>query len=308
MELEIIRWLRERLPTTDRVTLGPGDDAAVVSWEKAPASIIACDTIAEGLDFILDDCTLEQVGHKALGINLSDLAAMAAHPVAATVSLILPQKAPLATCKGITEGMISLADRYSIALVGGDVTIWDGPLVVTVNVIGEPGPHGTWRRAGAVSGDALLVTGNLGGSIRGHHLDFEPRIKESQELAAKYEIKAAIDISDGLAIDTTRLASESGLGVILHLDGIPVAEAAHALSRDTSDTATPLEHALGDGEDFELLFAVNEAQVESILADKQLGCPVAYIGTFVEDRGLWTRDKTGQLTALPATGYLHGAQ
>ena len=189
MELEIIRWLRERLPATDRVTLGPGDDAAVVSWEGASASIIACDTIAEGLDFILADCTLEQVGHKALAINLSDLSAMAAHPVAATVSLILPQAAPLATCKGITEGMISLADRYSIALVGGDVTIWDGPLVVTVNVIGEPGPHGIWRREGAVSGDGLLVTGSLGGSILGHHLDFEPRIKESQELAPNDQLE-----------------------------------------------------------------------------------------------------------------------
>ena len=308
MELEIIRWLRNRLPDADRVILGPGDDAAVVAWKKASAAVVACDTIAEGLDFILDDCTFEQVGHKALAINLSDLAAMAATPVAATISLILPKDDPLQICQGITEGMLNLASRHAVSLVGGDITIWDGPLVVTVNVIGEPGPHGTWRRDGAVSGDSLLVTGSLGGSILGHHLTFDPRVMESAKLASKYVVNAAIDISDGLAIDTHRLVNESGLGAVLNLDAIPVSEAAVTLSNAAKDQLSPLDHALQDGEDFELLFAVDHTLVETILADEQLGCPVAYIGTVVEDRGLWSRDTTGKLTPLAAVGYLHGAQ
>ena len=111
MELEIIRWLRDRLPQSPRVLLGPGDDAGILDWTSSEAVLLACDTIVEGLDFTFDTSTFAQIGHKALAINLSDLAAMAAVPVAATVSLVLPQKNSLELCQGLIEGMLPLAHR-----------------------------------------------------------------------------------------------------------------------------------------------------------------------------------------------------
>jgi len=308
MELEIIRWLKERLPCSDRVQLGPGDDAALVACNGAESIVLACDTITDGLDFILADCRLEQVGHKALAINLSDLAAMAARPVAATVSLTLPQDDALGICQHVTEGMVSLAERYQVDLVGGDITIWEGPLIITVNVVGEPGPGGTWFRHGAGDGDSLLVTGALGGSLLDHHLTFEPRVKEALYLASNYTINAAIDISDGLSLDTDRLAGASGRGAILNFEDIPVSPAAVTYASTANQGLSPVEHALQDGEDFELLLAVSEDQAHAILADEQLTCPVACIGTIVEDRGLWGRDRAGHLLPLPAAGYLHGSQ
>jgi len=306
MELEIVRWLRERLPTSQRVTVGPGDDAAVLDWSAGTPLLVACDTIVEGLDFTFETSSPEQVGYKALAINLSDLAAMAATPVCATVSLVLPEGDSLGLCQQLIEGMLPLATRYGVDLVGGDISIWNGPLVATVNLIGSQGPHGLWCRSGASAGDSLLVTGQLGGSILGHHLNFEPRVSESLQLATDYQIKAAIDISDGLTLDVHRLASENGLRAILDLQAIPISAAAVTLAADPAARLTALEHALQDGEDFELLLVVDPAAAAQITSDERLGVQITAIGTLSEGSGLWSRDSLGSLQPLKPSGYLHG--
>src|SRR5262249_22444807 len=147
-------------------------------------------------------------------------------------------------------GLREVADQFDTAIVGGDTNSWDGPLVINVAVLGEPGPGGGIRRSGAKEGDWLLVTGPLGGSIQGKHLDFTPRVREALALAGCAKLRAMIDISDGLAADVAKLCTESGCGAVLRAEAIPVSEAA----RQMSDGRTPLEHALGDGEDFELVF------------------------------------------------------
>ena len=306
MELEIIRWLRDRLPQSPRVLLGPGDDAAILQWNPRTELVLACDTIVEGLDFSFDTATAAQIGYKALAINLSDLAAMAATPVAATISLVLREDNCISQCQQLIEGMLNLASRFSVDLVGGDISIWDGPLIITVNITGEASPHGSWQRQGATSGDHLVVTGSLGGSILGHHLDFGPRLAESQLLSSEYTVNAAIDISDGLAIDTNRLATESGLQAIIDLTAIPISAAALSLAKAGRTGLTALEHALQDGEDFELLLAVPAEDTRRLLVDERFDCQISVIGTLLEGTGLYSRDDTGRLEPLLPTGYVHG--
>src|SRR5262249_10341544 len=149
-------------------------------------------------------------------------------------------------------GLREMADNFDTAIVGGDTNTWDGPLVISVTVLGEPGPAGVVQRKGARPGDWLLVTGPLGGSIRGKHLDFTPRVREALALASRVLLHAMIGISAGRASDASRLCRESGCGAVLWAEKVPMSDEARALS----DGRSPLEHALSDGEDFELLFAV----------------------------------------------------
>src|SRR5207244_13065635 len=130
---------------------------------------------------------------------------------------------------------------------GGDVNVWEHPLCGSVTVLGQPTAKGPLRRSGARVGDWILVTGSLGGSILGHHLDFEPRLAEALLLHERYLLHAGMDLSDGLALDLSRLADESGVGAVLRLTDIPVSPAAEQLSRQLDDGVTPLDHALGDG-------------------------------------------------------------
>src|SRR5262249_30042843 len=147
-------------------------------------------------------------------------------------------------------GLREVADRFDTPIVGGDTNSWDGRLVISVTVLGEPGPGGIVTRSGAKVGDLLVLTGPGGGSIKGKHLDFTPRVREALQLAGAVELHALIDLSDGLAADVAKLCAESRCGAVLWAEAIPLsAEAAQM-----GDGKTALEHGLGDGEDFELVF------------------------------------------------------
>src|SRR5262249_19248612 len=217
-ELAFIDWLRKRTPSAARVLLGPGDDTAAVSWPASPC-LITADMLLEGSCFVLEGGSVQvpgvepasprRVGRKAMAVNLSDIAAMAGVPVAAVVSVGLPKRGGRALAEELYHGLRDVADAFDVAIVGGDTNTWDGPLVIDVTVIGEPGPAGIVRRSGARPGDWLLVTGPLGGSIRGKHLDFTPRVCEAQQLAAVVALHAMIDVSDGLATDVEKLCAES---------------------------------------------------------------------------------------------------
>lgn len=308
MELELVRWLTENLPGHPLLRCGIGDDAALLKLPNEGDLVVTADTVTDQVDFILIDVNPQLVGRKALGVNLSDLAAMAATPAAAVVSVVLPRQG--AAGLGAKElaielyrGMIPLAEEFDLAIAGGDTNSWDGPLVISVTAIGQTTARGPLVRSGARPGDWLLVTGALGGSILGRQFTFQPRVREALLLNERYELRAGMDLSDGLGLDAARLAAASGCGIALRTEQIPISPDAVELASQRG--GTPLEHALGDGEDFELLLAVAPKVAEQMLADQSLDVPLTIVGECVEQAGLWQIAADGRLAPLEARGYRH---
>jgi thiamine-monophosphate kinase len=259
--------------------------------------------LLEGSCFVLAEAGARQVGRKALAVNLSDIAAMAGRPVAAFVSLGLPRTGGRALAQELFLGLRELADAFQTALAGGDTNSWNGPLVISITLVGEPTGRGPVVRGGAQPGDWLLVTGPLGGSILGKHLTFTPRIREAQILHTLVDLHAMIDVSDGLAADVNHLCIESGCGAFLRAENIPVAPAAAMIE----DGRSPLEHALGDGEDVELVLAVTAAEGQYLLAEQPVpGITLAHIGE-CSAQGLWL-EENGRRRVLEPLGYVHALQ
>lgn len=305
METQFIDWLRDRLPAHPQLSLGVGDDAALLNLADRSDCVVTSDLLADGVHFELDQCGAPKVGWKSLAVNLSDLAAMAARPVAATVSLLLPRAGGGRIARELIEGMLPLAEQHNVAIAGGDTNSWDGRLVVSVTAIGQSTEHGSWRRGGARPGDWLLVTGQFGGSLLGRHLDFPPRVKEALLLNSSYRIHAAIDVSDGLSHDVARMARASGCGALLDLQRIPVSDAARRAAEKSGDATRAIESALGDGEDFELALAVAPDEAQRLLADQPLAIPLTEIGRFIDDPGLWQHTGDGEQIPLTPRGFEH---
>ncbi len=305
MESELISWLRRRLPPHPLLRLGPGDDAAVLRMAGVDECAVTVDLLSDGVDFRLAEIDPRRAGRKALAVNLSDLAAMAARPLAAVVSVCLPRPGGYELAKALVEGMLPLAEKYDVAIAGGDTNSWEGPLVISVTLLGTITERGPLRRDGARLGDRILVTGALGGSILGRHLDFEPRVREALLLNEQYRIHAGTDISDGLSLDLSHLADASGCGAVLHTTNVPVHDDARRLARERNDGPTPLDRALSDGEDFELILAVPPADAEAILAEQPLDVPLTDIGEFVAEPGLWQVDARGARRELVPRGWEH---
>jgi thiamine-monophosphate kinase len=305
MEAEFLKWLRARLPAHPALLLGPGDDAAILQLAQDARCVVTTDTLNEGVDFHLDRCDWRLVGRKALAVNLSDLAAMAARPVAALVSLSLPRNHALELAQQLFEGLLPLAADFDVAIAGGDTGTWEGPLAITITAIGQLTEQGPFLRRGARPGDAVLVTGEFGGSILGKHFTFQPRVREALLLNAKYRIHAAADVSDGLSLDLAHVTQESGCGALLDLAAIPVSGDARRLAERPDDEQSALEHALGDGEDFELVLAVPADESVRLLTDQPLDVRLSRIGTFVQEPGLWVADEEGGYRPLMPRGYQH---
>ena len=308
MELEFVAWLRDRLPPSPSLSVGIGDDAALVELSR-PELVIASDLLVDGVHFITAEHSAERIGHKAFAVNLSDLAAMAASPVGATVSLALPARgadgaSPRDLAVGLVEGMLPLAERFGCPIVGGDTNVGPGPLVISVTVFGEPTQRGVVCRDGARPGDVLFVTGPLGGSINGHHLDFTPRLAESIRLHREFHLHAMIDLSDGLALDLHRLCESSGVGAELEAAQIPITRA--AVESGERSGRDPLEHALTDGEDFELLVAIDPAEAERASQWSPVGgLRLTRIGEITAERAVTIRYGEGMVSPLRAEGYEH---
>jgi thiamine-monophosphate kinase len=306
MERDLIRYLRERLPQRENVLVGPGDDAAVL--RMGGNTVVTTDMLMDGVDFILSEVDPRRVGRKALAVNLSDLAAMAARPVAAFVSVCLPRRGGAELALELCEGMAPLAEEFECSIAGGDTNSWDGPLVINITAIGETTAKGPLLRSGAKAGDAIVVTGSFGGSIHGKHLDFTPRVKEALYLHEHYEIHAATDVSDGLSLDLWNICEESGVGASIDERSLPIARDAH--QRSPGEFAlSPLDRALGDGEDFELILAVPWETAHRMCRDRPLPyTPLALIGSFESNRGMWLNYKLkknpGRIPITPR-GYEH---
>lgn len=312
MEAQFHRWLRDNVPQHPQFPLALRDDAAVWTLAGRTDVVLTTDLLSDGVDFHLDQVDPRRVGRKALAVNLSDLAAMAARPLAAVVSLALPRgnaglRSSLDLAIGLYEGLLSLAAEFDVAIAGGDTNTHAGPLVISVTVVGNVTARGALTRSGGQTGDQLLVTGSLGGSSLGHHFDFTPRIREALTLHEQYTLHAGMDISDGLALDLSRLATESGCGAVIRIDELPISDAAREIAGEEAGSATDgmVEHALGDGEDFELLLAAPPDVAEAILRDQPLECGITCIGELVEEAGLWQQSAGGQRSRLEPKGWIH---
>lgn len=304
MELELIDWLRERCPSTPQIPLSVGDDAAIVRLSAGRQAVVTTDMLMDGVDFIFGQHSAAEIGRKALAANLSDLAAMAAYPVAAFVSFALPQSAGSDLPREIINGMLPLAEEMHCPLAGGDTNSWNDKLVISVTAIGETEPDKAWRRSGAQPGDIVLATGSFGGSILGHHLNFQPRLHEALWLTERFNVHAAIDVSDGLSLDLWRLTQASGCGAELWPEVVPISAAAREAAK--KDGRKPLDHALSDGEDFELLLCMSPEDAHRLrLMTWPFDVPRTCIGQIIDQPGLWQR-VGGKLEAIPPRGYLHG--
>ena len=292
-EFDFIAWLRRQTPPAQRVLIGPGDDCAALDWPAGQPCLITTDMLMEGRHFVLAEVGAHRVGRKAMAVNLSDIAAMAGKPLAAVVDFALPKQNGRKLAEELYRGMREVADAFDTALVGGDTNSWDGPLVIAVTLLGEAAGRGPVRRAGARPGDWLLVTGPLGGSLRGKHLDFTPRVREALQLHSLVELHAMIDISDGLAADVHHICEESHCGAVLVAEAIPI-----------SPDAQSLEQALGDGEDFELAFAVSPADGERLLREQPVtGIRLSKVGEFIAE-GFWI-EQNGVRRGLEPVGWVH---
>ena len=299
-EFAYIDWVRRQTPPNPRVLIGPGDDTAALSWPSGATCLVTTDMLLDGSCFVLAEAGPRRVGRKAMAVNLSDIAAMAGRPVAAVVSVGLPRRGGRALAEQLYLGLRDVADMFDTAVIGGDTNSWNGPLVLSVTVLGEATQRGPVRRSGARPGDWLLVTGPLGGSILGKHLDFTPRVREALALHAAAPLHAMIDISDGLAADVNHLCEESGCGAVLRAEAIPITHEARALN----DGRSPLDHALADGEDYELVFAVAPDDARTLLRQQPVaGITLVHIGECV-NRGLWL-EEGGQRRLLEPRGYVH---
>jgi thiamine-monophosphate kinase len=249
----LVRRITGRLHSDKSVLIGPGDDCAVVQGPaRGQALVLKTDTIVEGVHFTFDT-PARLVGRKAVARVLSDFAAMAATPRHALVTLIAPVSTQLKRILDLYQGMEKIAREHGVRIVGGETSRGD-QLILTISMSGTLPHRCRLTRAAASAGDFIAVTGRLGGSIRGRHLKFQPRLKEAQWLAQNARINAMMDISDGLAKDLPRLADASGLGFELQHAALP------------RSPGCTIAQTLNDGEDYELLLTLPARTAEKTAA------------------------------------------
>ncbi|HEX6999771.1 MAG TPA: thiamine-phosphate kinase [Gammaproteobacteria bacterium] len=311
-EFELIYRYFDRPVQDPNVVVGIGDDAAVLALQGQV--VVAVDTLVAGVHFH-DNIPPDALGHRALAVNLSDLAAMGATPRWYTLALTLP-KADEQWVEKFARGMFALADRHGAVLVGGDLT--RGPLAVTVQVIGTAGQR-FLTRSGGHAGDDVYVTGTVGDSAAGIALVNErgaaigpeaaalrerflrptPRVEAGLALAGV--ASAAIDVSDGLLADLGHLCEASGCGAVVDVEHVPLS--AELLAVFPPQDA--LAFALGGGDDYELCFTASPANAERVEAALEgCGTTARRIGRLVEGRDVACR-RDGEPFDPPARGYVH---
>ena len=253
-EDEVVRRLTRQLPLSARTMVGPGDDCAVLK-NGVMRQLFKTDCLIEHVHF-LPETPPQKIGWKALCRCVSDIAAMGGLPTEAVVTVAAPKSTPWSRLAGVYRGLRRAGEKYGVGLVGGETSsVPEGsPLFLSVAMLGNVEPKLLLQRSGGRVGDAVLVTGVLGGSINGWHLDFQPRLPEARWLAAHFKPHAMMDLSDGVGRDLPRLAAASGCGFELFPTLLPCRRGAS------------MEQALADGEDYELLFTLAESRVEKLQA------------------------------------------
>ncbi len=302
MELSFIAYLRGRCRSLPSIHLGIGDDAAAI--EPTEMLQLSCtDQIIDGVDFMSSETPLSEAGYKSIAINVSDIAAMGGMPKAALVTLTLPRENSTKIAGEVYEGILEAAEKYNITIAGGDISTYDGPLAVNVCLLGEVAKEQLWRRSGAKEGDAIVLTGPVGGSLSGRHLRPQPRLDVVQILQDVVKVNAAIDISDGLSLDLDRLCASSGCGAELNIDSIPIHPDALLMAKESG--RSPFQHAWSDGEDFELILTMSQHDADR-LSQSHSDLGLTQIGNMVGRTGLWKKNDR-KLERLPPQGYTHNS-
>ena len=308
-EFELIAQLTSSLAGNKSVVVGAGDDCAVLDLGLGDRWLLfKTDAVVEGIHFHTTTAP-EKIGRKALARCLSDIAAMAGTPTAALVTLALPKSFDIAFVKKIYEGMNQLATEHQVAIVGGETTTNPERILISISMIGTVSKTRCVLRAGAKAGDAVFVSGELGGSLSAKHLDFEPRLNEALWLAENFSVHSMIDVSDGLAGDLRHLLHSSQVGAELLASAIPISREAKLQARAESSSKPPLLAALTDGEDFELLFTIASRDAVRLVDGWKKQFPkvrLSCIGKITKNPGLKLRDEKGVRT-LSAHGYVHFA-
>jgi thiamine-monophosphate kinase len=308
-EFDLIARLTKSLPANETVVAGAGDDCAVLDFGLADKLFLfKTDAVVEGVHFT-GETPPEKIGRKALARCLSDIAAMAGAPAAALVTIGLPKKFDPDFVAKIYDGLNALAKKHGVAVVGGETTTNPGGIFISIALLGMVGRGRQILRSGAKIGDAIFVTGELGGSLQGKHLDFEPRLAEAQWLAEHFSIHAMADLSDGLAGDLRHILTASGAGAELLKTAIPISRAAKLQARKGDSAKPALVAALTDGEDFELLFTVAPGDAVKLLdawKKKFLKLKLSCIGKIVPGEEILLHDRHGA-QKLSSHGYTHFA-
>lgn len=301
-EHEFLDWLRRGRQPDPRLAVGIGDDAALFRDGTTAGLLLAIDTVVEGVHDLPGPELPERLARKALRSNVSDIAAMGGRPEAVLVSIALPRGAPPDWAQRITRTLDDECRRFGLSLAGGDTVGIRSSLVITVAITGRPISTVVCRK-GARPGDRIVVTGALGGSILGRHVDFEPRLEESARLVELGPPTAMTDVSDGFLRDLANLLIADDLGALIDAAALPIAAAAHERARMTGRSA--LEHALNDGEDFELLFTWPESELARLLAGFGEETPMSIVGRVTAESGLFVDSGGGPIRVDPG-GFDHG--
>ena len=324
-EHALIARIKARVATAPWVVTGPGDDAAVIKPERGTLDVVTTDALVDGVHFDQRFVPFDAIGHRALAVNLSDLAAMGAMPRASLLSLMLPPALSVTAFEQIVEGFVALTAVHRVMLVGGNITSTPGPLTIDVTAIGSVRPRRVLTRDGARPGDEVYVTGRLGDAAIGlqqlqrgaasdapgaddeacveRYLRPAPRVRAGLLLGRNRAASSCMDLSDGLADGVRQIADASGVGMTIDGDAIPMSPA--ACRWQDANGRDPLEAAIGGGDDYELIFTVRPNRRGRLRAVRRdLGkLPITRIGVVTKDRRLLLKDQRGTRD-LPA-GYEH---
>ena len=300
-EDEITAWFAQqsKLSKAD-FPIGIGDDMAQIQLGRDSSVLVTTDMLLEGVHFDLQKATLEQVGYKAMAVSLSDCAAMVTVPIAAVASVALPKGYGQKELKQLHSGITAAGDKFGCTLVGGDITSWDDkkPLAISVAMLSRGAGNKPIKRSGAKVGDSICVTGSLGGAVNRKHLEFEPRVKEAIKIAQMVTLNSMIDISDGLSSDLNRICKASRVGAIIDTELIPVSDEAKKMGN-------PLDSALNDGEDFELLFTLSNEDCRMLLKKWNGPIPITKIGEITDTKKMQIKMPDAVIRDLQAKGYDH---
>jgi thiamine-monophosphate kinase len=328
-ERGLIERIRRRLPAPPpSLIVDVGDDAAVAVPDRGALQVLTTDALVEGVHFDRRFSSPADIGHKALAVNLSDIAAMGGTPRFALLSLMLPDRTTIDEVDGVLDGLLPLADAARVALAGGNITRSPGPLVIDVTVIGSVRRRRVLTRAGGRPGDLLYVTGSIGGAAAGlawlrehgvtglewpaeealasavrRHRRPEPRVRLGALLGRNRAARACMDLSDGLADAVRQVAEASGTGARISAEKLPLDPGAALVF--TARGTDPVQAAISGGDDYELLVAVQPKMRGRLRGVQQQarGVPLTCIGELTAEPDLLL-DRAGVLEPLPQ-GFVH---